>query len=400
MSSNDHPGAPFETVPSGETGEIDETAALTTVLQDIRAETDESQEGRLLRGVHPKSHGCVKAEFVVRDDIEKKYRVGLFAHPGKAYQAWIRFSNASVLREHDLKDGKNGSRGMAIKIIDVKGKMLSKDDGRSNQDFLMINTPEFAFANVRDYVRLERILARDPLGADPTPYFLPAKVAQLSKPVAGETADDAVKRNQQKEQLQAFMKTIPAFNGLTDEDLKGTFASAKVAAKIAHSDQTVCNPMQVQYFGAAPFLFGAGQVMKFSVVPCTVTDQEPFDPSTITADNPSEDYLGEALNQTLNGKQDVRYDFKIQTRSIDADDLNIEDATTTWPDEENSYVNVARITIKVPQSPHTLEAREHCEKLAFSPWHSLADHQPLGGINRLRRQVYSNSAKHRDASGY
>jgi len=59
---------------------------------------------------------------------------------------------------------------------------------------------------------------------------------------------------------------------------------------------------------------------------------------------------------------------------------------------------VAKIMIRVPQSPHTPEALEHCEMLAFSPWHSLAAHQPLGSINRLRRSVYSESANHRGAS--
>ena len=47
---------------------------------------------------------------------------------------------------------------MAIKVLDVEGEMLSEDGGRANQDFLMINTPEFAFANVRDYLRLNRIM--------------------------------------------------------------------------------------------------------------------------------------------------------------------------------------------------------------------------------------------------
>ena len=47
---------------------------------------------------------------------------------------------------------------MAIKVLDVEGEMLSEDEGRANQDFLMINTPEFAFANVRDYLRLNRIM--------------------------------------------------------------------------------------------------------------------------------------------------------------------------------------------------------------------------------------------------
>lgn len=393
----DHPDAPFETVPSGEAGEIDETSKLGVVLQDKRAREDESQEGRLLRGVHAKSHGCVEAEFIVRDDIDEAYCVGLFAHPGKVHKAWIRFSNAAVLREDDLKanrEGKrqNGSRGMAVKVFDVEGDMLSTDNGRSNQDFLMINTPEFAFANVRDYVRLERILARDPLGADPGPYFFPAVLALLGEPKDGEPAEVTGKR----QFLQNAVAKDPLLNKLSKEDLKGTFASLKVAGEI--SQQTVRNPMQVQYFGAAPFLFGKGQAMKFSAAPCTATTQEPF--VAITADDPSENYLHEALSRTINGEQDVHYDFKIQVRSVDDDGLNIEDATTTWPDEEASYVSVARITIKVPQSPNTPEALEHCEKLAFSPWHSLADHRPLGGINRLRRQVYSSSAKHRDASGY
>ncbi len=393
MSSNDNPGAPFETVPAGEAGEIDETAALTVKLQDTRAKTDKSQEGRLLRGVHPKSHGCVKAEFVVRDDIEKKYQVGLFAHPGRAYEAWIRFSNASVLREDDLaadREGirQNGSRGMAIKVMGVKGKMLSKDDGERNQDFLMINTPEFAFANVRDYLRLDRILERDPLGADPSLFFLPLKLAALGEPQVGEQAEKAEMRSK----LKALMESIPAFNEFTRVDLGGTKASLDVI-KTKIEPETVRNPMQVQYFGAAPFLFGEGRAMKFSVVPSVETKQEKFDP--ITADNPTRDYLKEALIQTMKGDQYVRFDFKIQVRNVDDDELNIEDARTTWPDEINSYVNVARITVKTPQSPDNPEEREHCEKLAFSPWHSLADHQPLGGINRLRRAVYSSSATHR-----
>lgn len=387
-----HTGAPFafETVPAAEAGEIDETAALTIALQGIRAKTDKSQKGRLLRGVHPKSHGCVKAEFVVRDDIEEKYQVGLFAQPDKVYDAWIRFSNASVLREHDLKGGKNGSRGMAIKVMGVTGDMLSKDDGQSNQDFLMINTPEFAFINVRDYLRLDRILARSPKGNDPGPYFAPAKLELFKKL--------GIKEDEQKN-LQTFIENDPLLNSLSEDEKKGTNASFGVVRKIAATP--VRNPMQVQYFGAAPFLFGAGQAMKFSAAPCTATKQEPFDPNTITADDPSENYLGEALSQTMKGKQDVCYDFKVQLRSIDADVLNIEDATTTWPpDEIASYVSVARITIKVPQMPHTPKALKHCEKLAFSPWHSLADHQPLGGINRLRRKVYSDSAGHRGAGSY
>ena len=34
------------------------------------------------RGQHPKHHGCVDAEFVVRGDIPDVYRIGIFNEPG------------------------------------------------------------------------------------------------------------------------------------------------------------------------------------------------------------------------------------------------------------------------------------------------------------------------------
>jgi catalase len=384
----------FEKPPKGETQQIDKTAKLTTKLQDMRKA---SQDGKLLRGVHPKSHGCVRAQFVVRSDIQAKYRVGLFAQPGKVHGAWIRFSNASVLREHDLKDGKNGSRGMAIKVMDVEGDMLIKDNGRSNQDFLMINTPEFAFANVRDYHRLTRVLIADKAGASPDQFFVPFKLFKLGiLGSTGELKPPADNEPEEVTKLRKIFKHSDVFKRFSPKDLAGTLQSIQIVGKI----QTipVRNPLQVQYFGAAPFLFGKDRAMKFSAAPCKGTNQAAF--VEITADNPPKDYLRDALSQTMKGEQNVCYDFKIQVRSADAKELNIENATTTWPDEDTSYINVAKISIAAQQAPHTDEAREHCEKLAFSPWHSLADHQPIGGINRLRLKVYSGSAKHRGAGGY
>lgn len=386
----------FEEAPIDETIGIKEISETGTRLQDKRADQDASQEGKILRGVHAKSHGCVKAEFSVRNDISEEYQIGLFSRPGEKHAAWIRFSNASVLRENDLKENdngirQNGSRGMSIKILDVDGEMLSEDDGRNNQDFLMINTPMFAFANVRDYLRLGRILDRDTLGADTKMYFIPAVLAQLGEPKDGEPTEIADKRKF----LKGIAAADPLLNSLTKQDLAGTIASAKVAATIAQ--QTVRNPMQIQYFGAAPFLFGPNKVMKFSVAPCKPVEQSPFD--IITAESPSENYLRDALYSTMNSFTDIEYDFMIQTRDAKSGDLSIEDATSTWTDELSNYVSVAKITIKAPQEMHSAATLSQCEKMAFNPWHALADHQPLGGINRLRKQVYFGSAKHRNACG-
>jgi catalase len=105
-----------EEVPEQEAAWRNEIAALTVELQEKRKSL---QDGEVLRGVHPKSHGCVDADFIVNEDLGGNNRVGLFAQRGKRYKAKIRYSNAAVLRLPDLHEKKNGSRGMAIKVLDV-----------------------------------------------------------------------------------------------------------------------------------------------------------------------------------------------------------------------------------------------------------------------------------------
>ena len=92
----------------------------------------------------------------------------------------------------------------------------------------------------------------------------------------------------------------------------------------------------------------------------------------------------------------VCFDFIIQVRGAGERGLNIEDATTHWDAERFPFVNVARIVIPAPQKDiNSKKAEAECEKLVFTPWHSLAAHQPLGGINRLRKAVYLASKDHR-----
>jgi hypothetical protein len=405
----------FETIPPNEAEEIAELSKLATKLQDRRRDNDPTQNDTLLRGVHPKSHGCVMAQFTVDDEVDASRRVGLFATPGKTYEAWIRYSNAAVLREDDLKAAdptkpdarSNGSRGMAIKVLDVEGEMLSMDAGRANQDFLMINTPEFAFVNVRDYLRLNRIMdlpvaskRQSPTGDQILPFFIPANLAGAlplapgdgCKPPQNGDPFDATDR-------QEMAKAGVIFEGFDEVDLANTCKTFNVI-KGKIEKQTVRNPLEVQYFGAAPFGFGPERAMKFSAVPCgEKREQAPFEP--IVAGDPLPNYLREALTEKMKGKDDVCFDFMIQVRGADElEEQHVEDATTTWPDELSNYERIARITIPAPQDPGAEDVVKHCEAMAFTPWHSLAAHRPLGGINRLRQQVYVESAKHRRAQGY
>lgn len=352
----DAPDNPFEFIsnPSDESAQIDEIADLTVKLLDKRYPASD----KILRGVHPKSHGCVKAIFEINNDIEENLQVGLFSTPGKQFQAWIRFSNAAVRIEADLKGFKHGSRGMAIKVLGVphNEEILQDDCGARNQDFLMINTPSFAFANVQDYLRLTKVIHEN--NDDPSEFFAPLN---------------------------------PQIPGFSDEERARTKRSLDVVQEI--NSKPVANPLGVQYFSAAPFLFGTDRVMKFSAVPSSGEKAQLF-PKNI-----SKDYLKEALKARMQEQDDVCFDFMLQVRGRDEPGLDIEDATAEWVENEIPFVTVAKITIRAPQtdidSPENVMA---CEKRVFTPWHSLASHQPLGSINRLRKKVYIASKKHRDTN--
>lgn len=354
----------FEIVPNDEAAQIADIAKKTKQLQNTRAIVfKEAQEGQKLRGVHPKSHGCVVGNFEINKDIAPNLKVGLFSKPGKQYKTLIRYSNASVRLAPDLENGENGSRGMAIKIFDVDGDMLVKDQGANNQDFLMINTPVFAFPNVRSYQRLTDALLASPSGADP----------------------------------RAAFKEGPDW---TDEDRENLKKTLKTLGLI--KSKIVRNPTEVQYFAAAPSSFGKERVMKFSAAPCNgEKTQLPFNDANEAKPN----YLHEALASTMSQGENICFDFKVQLQTIDQvkkdraksdaskGDL-IEDATREW--DNIPFFNVAKITIPKPQTVDLTDStQQDCKSQAFNPWHSLAEHRPLGGINRLRRPVYINSVDNR-----
>ncbi|MEM7221442.1 MAG: catalase family protein [Pseudomonadota bacterium] len=346
MTNADSPDNPFEDSPrpTEEADQIEQLAKITTQLQDMRYKGSR----KILRGVHPKSHGCLRAVFQVLPDLDESLQVGLFATPGRRYRAKIRFSNASVRVEPDITESGHGSRGMALKVLNVDGEMLLDDEGKNNQDFLMINQPAFAFANAEDYLRLNQIsLANDD------------KIDAFFAPFPGITPQQGA-RLQRSGQLVKELLTTP-----------------------------VANPLTVKYFGAAPFLFGPDRVMRFSAEPKVGETHQ------VLPEAPSENYLREALEETMGGSDDVVFDFKVQVRGA-GDDLAIENASAVWDEAETPYVTVAKIMIPAPQrNLFSRHRRRACERLVFTPWHSLADHRPLGSINRLRKAVYLASEEHR-----
>lgn len=362
------PGAELEHVPAGEAARIDHVAALTVQQLDRRYKPGTAQ---CLRGVHPKDHGCVEALFAVSPTLPTELRVGAFII-GAQYRAAIRFSNASPLVTPDTpldppgptgaQIRAHGSRGMAIKLYNVPGTRLLPKDGERSQDFLMINQPVFAFANVEDYEVVSQLIVDN--NEDVRPFF-----ARLGSP------DPAIKARAAKSlgiiQRVKALTAPPAFQ------------------------PPPMSPLDNRYFSAAPFLFGKGRVMKFA---CTPVNPMAGDPGAAMEDP---DYLRGAMRKRMieaAGKE-ICFDFQVQIRSADSlagtIDTDIEDVCTLWDEAVYPFVTVARITIPTTQDITTAERQAFCETLAFTPWHGLEAHRPLGGINRLRQKVYETSSGHR-----
>ena len=337
-----------ENVPEGEAEQIEEIAQLMVKLLEKRYGAGKP----FLRGVHPKAHGCARATFTVNVNLSADLRVGVFANAGSSYEAVVRFSNAAALVGADVQDVVNekgktrlhGSRGMAVKVQGLPGVSLATDEPGA-QDFLMVNSPVFPFANVADYLALTRAqLLHDD---DPRLTF-------------GTFAQEVAK--------------------------SGGGLRAKAAQEISGAIQqtAVVDPLSSRYFSAAPFLFGSDRVMKFSVTPA------PGRPETPLPESVDKDYLRAALAKRLR-EADASFDFAVQVRSP-SKEAEIEDVTKPWDDV--AFRSVATITMP-KQEIDTPESAAPCESLFFTPWHALPEHRPIGGINRLRLAVYRASVGRR-----
>ena len=356
----------LEQIPPEEAAQIENIVRLT-VEQMKRRYTGDTP---VKRGVHPKDHGCVMATFRVLDNLPNELRVGVFANPGREYQAWIRFSNASVLVGQDSSPAGHGSRGMAVKLMKVEGTRLVEKDEPLTQDFLMVNHPVFAFANVEDYEVLSEVLKTSD---NPQAFF-----AQRIKLNAAGQPDMTIPMTRRAVKTAGIVKRIQ---------------SLSTTANPPAFQTPPASPVDNRYFSGAPYLYGSDNVMKYSAKPVAV-------PCGAIPDIGNPDYLRAALlkHLTAANAKAIEFEFQVQVRSK-ADlagkiETEIEDATVEWDECKHPFVTVAKITIP-PQDFDTPERRQHCERLFFTPWHSVIEHQPIGGINRLKLGVYEASAAFR-----
>ena len=223
-------------------------------------------------------------------------------------------------------DGKPDIRGMAIKLMGVPGeKLLDEERDEQTQDFILISTPVFVTKDAREFDDLLKTLESGAL--DQAWFYL---------------------------------------------------THLRVLLNVVRSLKKFANPLQVRYFSTTPYLWGDTAV-KYSAIPRVGV------PDTIPKDA-EDDYLRGAMVRQLEAG-DARFDFAVQLRT-DPGAMPIEDPGREWSEAASPYRKVASIVIP-KQSFDTERQRAFGENLSYSPWHSLPEHRPLGGVNRARRVVYA-----------
>lgn len=278
------------------------------------------------RAQHPKHHGCAKAIFRVRADVPEDLRHGVFSE-AHDYDAWVRFSNGRV-----QDDRKGDAHGMAIKVIEVKGKKLL--EGRMHeaaQDFVLVDSETFFTGSAADYIRVHR--ATMGKGVDRVLGWL----SLLFRPTL-------------------LMRILWFIN------------------KRPHS------PFESRYFSAVPFRLGPF-VVKYAALPRAPVIYGPVQGA---------DGMAEALRSRLRD-WGVSFAFAVDIQN-DADTQPIEDPTVSWLRAGAQRVVLAEVILPL-QSLDTYAPL--AENLQFSPWHALNEHEPLGFINHARKPVYREMAKAR-----
>lgn len=347
------PVTPLRYQPSFEQPDGDEAATtheLIEALLDIQ-ETTFHNSGEALRGVHAKSHGLLQGELEVLDGLPPELAQGLYARPGR-YAAVLRFStNAGDI----LDDSISLPRGLALKILDVPGERLPDAPG-STQDYVLVNAPAFAAATPKDFAGSLKLLAK--------------------------TTDTP----------QAWKKLASAAFRGAEAVVEAAGGESAMLKTLGGHPQT--HPLGETFYSQVPLLHGP-YMAKVSVAPVSSNLKALKDAPLDTQDQP------DALRRAVNGffrSEDAEWDLRVQL-CTDLESMPIEDASVPWPEDRSPFVTVARL--RVPRQTGWSEARAAVvdEGYAFSPWHGLVDHRPLGGVMRARKATYEASSRFRAGHG-
>jgi hypothetical protein len=342
--------APVPYTPTAEQIQPDEAqtnAELVATLLKISRTTYEDGKGAL-RSVHAKSHGVLRGKVTVLPGLPPTLAQGLFA-AARSFDAAIRFSTTPG---DPLPDSVSTPRGMAIKLFDVPGVRLPGSEDATTQDFVLVTGKAFNAPDTKHFLKNLELLAGT------TDKGEGLKVALSAVLRGAESALEAV---------GGESATVKSLGGYPAIHILGE-----------------------SFFSQVPIRYG-DYIAKIGVVPIArdLTDltNKPVD---LSAGHDALRDLVRAHFATKGGLWDIRVQL-----CTDLKDMPVENATVAWDEEKSPYIAVARLEVPAQDSWSGPSQEKIDKAMAFSPWHGIAAHQPLGSIMRARRQAYPASAQFR-----
>lgn len=338
-----HPG-----VEQAAEDEAETIQGLIAALRQI-SETTAEDYHHGLRSVHAKSHGLVKGELCIADNLPEPLAQGLFSRAA-TYPVVLRFSTSPG---DLLSDRVSTPRGLAIKVLNVTGELLpDRTDHLSSQDFLMVDGPAFLAPDPKSFLASLKLLALTTNKAEGFKQALSAALRGTERAIEAMGSESA---------------TVKSLGGHPMHHLLGE-----------------------TYFTQVPMRYGK-YMAKLSLVPVSaellVLKQQPLE----EPENP------DAIRQSVVNffsQHSARWELRVQL-CTNLESMPIEDASVVWSEDESPYLTVATLDIE-PQLAWDNETSQALDdSLRFSPWNALEQHQPLGGVMRVRRESYQFSASFR-----
>ena len=334
----------FEVIAPDEAETID---GLVDTMRQINAKTLE-ESGHANRSVHAKAHALLTGEMTVLDTMPGDYAQGIFAE-SRTYPVVIRIST----NPGDILDDKvSAPRGMAVKVIGVEGPRLPGSEELATQDFVMIDAPTFSAPDAKSFLKTLKLVAA--------------------------TTDRG----------EGLKKALSAVLRGTERALEAV--GGKSGTLISMGGHPLTNPAGETFHTQVPLLYGP-YVAKLSVTPAS-SDLKALTGAPVDLKGKPNGLRDALVNYFA--EHGGEWDVRVQLMT-DREAMPVEDASVVWPDDKSPHVTVARIRV-VPQSAwDEVRHRRLDEEMAFSPWHGIEAHRPLGSIMRARKPAYAMSSQFR-----
>ena len=287
------------------------------------------------RALHRKQLTAAQGTLEVLDGLTPSARHGLFALPHD-YDVWVRLSNGGLDRKPDAAPD---IRGFAMRVFGVEGDSALGNGPAKSQDFTLINQENFGFSNADEFVCFVMAAAR---GNGELLKHVFSRYGLLGGP---------------RRLARMLKKASKPFGGFATEPL----------------------------FSAAPMANGPYAV-RVRLLPAETN-------GTATP-GASADWAADFASRLARGP--LHWDLQLQF-FVSEQATPIEDASVTWP---TPFTTVARLMLPKQDcaSPEGVAFAEKVEATVIDPWQALAEHRPLGDVQRARKVVYFESQKGRGAA--